>query len=142
MLSHCRFLEPSSCVITGHPFLIPSWTGSLRRYGDQPPSDVGCLVPPLLVAWYLLSCCLYLCFFPGPDKNAHTHINKGDTSIHVYTLTGLIQRHKHKQGTQVFQELKMPMSSSVGNGVRRHHVLPLELPVHLLPENFHFLKVD
>ena len=65
---------------------------------------------PLLVAWHLLSCCLHLCLFPGPDTHTHTHthINTGNTSLHVYTITGLIQRHKRVQGTRVFQELKTP----------------------------------
>ena len=29
---------------------FPSWTGSLRRQGNQPPLDWGRLVPPLLIA--------------------------------------------------------------------------------------------
>ena len=58
----------------------------------------------------------------------------GDTNTHMYAYAGLIRGHKCKQGTQVFQELKTALSSNVGDGVNRHHVLPLGLPVHLLPK--------
>ena len=55
----------------------------------------------------------------------------------MYTYTGLIWGHKRKQGTQVFQELKTPVSSNVRDDMSRHHVLHLELSVHLLPKHFH-----
>ena len=64
-------------------------------------SSSGCLASPLLLPSSLL--------FPWTRlTHTHTHINTGDTSIHVYTITGLIQRHKRVQGTRVFQELKTP----------------------------------
>ena len=47
---------------------FPSWTGSLQRYGDKPPSDWGRLVPPLMVAQHLLSCHLHLCICPGQHR--------------------------------------------------------------------------
>ena len=66
-------------------------------------SSSDCLSSPLLFPSSLL--------FPWTrhtHTHTHTHINTGNTSTHVYTITGLIQRHKHIQGTQVFQELKAP----------------------------------
>ena len=111
---------------------FPSRTGSLQRYSDKPPSDWGRLMPPLLVAQHLLSCRLHLCICPGTDT--HTHTQTQPTQAHVCIHTCLAWGHKCKQGTQVFKKLKTAVSSNVGDGVSRHHVLPLGLPVHLLPK--------
>ena len=68
--------------------------------------------------------------------HTHTHINTGDTSTHVYTIIGLIQRHKLDTGNTGVSGAEGTVSSTVGDGVRGHHVLPWELPVYLLPEHF------
>ena len=122
--------------MSGHPFLIPildrvtAETGqsTTLRLGTPCASSSDCLTFPLLSRVSLL--------FPwAGDTHTHTHTHTGDTSTHVYTHTGSIRGHKKKQGTNVIQELKMPMSSNGGDGISRHHVLHLELSVHLLPEH-------
>ena len=130
--SHVR--ELSLAILSS----LSSWRGSLQRYSDKPPSDWGHLVPPLLVAQHLCSCRLHLCICSGPDTHTHTHTHTHTqiqpTQAHACIHTCLAWGHKCKQGTQVFQELKTALSSNVGDGVNRHHVLPLGLPVHLLPK--------
>ena len=75
---------------------LSSWTGSLQRYSDKPPSDWGHLVPPLLVAQHLCSCRLHLCICSGPDTHTHTHThtNTANTSTCMYT-------HMFGMGTQM-----------------------------------------
>ena len=70
------------------------------------------------------------------------------THTHTYTLKH--RQHKHTcvynyrldtetqtcTGNTGVSGAEDTMSSTIGDGVSRHHVLPLELPVHLLPEHF------
>ena len=112
-----------------HPFFTSVLEWAPQRYFYQSLQVCGCLVPPLLVAPRLTFCRLHLCVCSGPD----THTNTGDTSTPVYTHSCKIQGHKHKQGTQVFQYLKMPVSSNVGDEVSRLHVLPFWDPCPFPP---------
>ena len=74
------------------------------------------------------------CWSSEGDILCSTHTQIQPTQAHACIHTCLAWGHKCKQGTQVFQELKTALSSNVGDGVNRHHVLPLGLPVHLLPK--------
>ena len=95
--------------------------------------DTSCLL------FWLLSTSALVAFISASalgqiHTHTHTHTQIQPTQAHACIHTCLAWGHKCKQGTQVFQELKTALSSNVGDGVNRHHVLPLGLPVHLLPK--------
>ena len=133
--SNCRYLEPCSGVITGDPFFIiilERVTAEIQRQttfrlGTPRASSSGCSAPLLLSP-----SSLHLLW--ARYTHTHTHTQIQPTQAHACIHTCLAWGHKCKQGTQVFQELKTALSSNVGDGVNRHHVLPLGLPVHLLPK--------
>lgn len=50
--------------------------------------------------------------------------------------THMCKAQGYKQGTQMFQLLKMPVYSNMGDGISRHHVLHVGIPVHFFPQNF------
>ena len=86
---NCRYLEPRLGVITSHPFLIPILdrvTAEIRR---QTTFRLGTLMPPLMVAQQLVSCCLHLCICPGPDTHTHTHTHtQAHACIHTHAQHG------------------------------------------------------